>query len=168
MRVIRHLFVSSRRRFPPARLDTIQHAISASEHRHRGEIVFAVEGSLPLADVVRGRSARDRAHEVFARLRVWNTEHNTGVLIYLLLADHAIEIVADRGVAKEIPEREWTPICALMEDYFRKGEYEHGALEGVAVALDELAGQEHDAARGIGGEVLVARVEQLGELARER
>ena len=81
MRMIRHLFVSSKRRFPPARLDAIQHAISASEHRHHGEIVFAVESSLPFTDVVRGRSARDRADEVFARLRVWNTERNTGVLI---------------------------------------------------------------------------------------
>jgi uncharacterized membrane protein len=139
MRMIRHLFVSSKRHFPPARLDAIQHAISASEHRHHGEIVFAVEGSLPFADVVRGRGARDRANEVFARLRVWNTEHNTGVLIYLLLADHAIEIVADRGVAREIPEHEWAPICALMQDYFRRGDYEHGALEGVAAVGELLA-----------------------------
>lgn len=139
MRLIRHLFVSAKRRFPPARLDAIQHAIAASEHRHHGELVFAVEGSLRFADVVRGRSARDRAEEVFARLRVWNTERNTGVLIYLLLADHAIEIVADRGVAKEIPEHEWGPICALMQDYFRKGDYEHGVLEGVAAVGELLA-----------------------------
>ncbi|MBA8885023.1 TPM domain-containing protein [Dokdonella fugitiva] len=139
MRLIRHLFASAKRHFPPARLDAIQHAIAASEHRHHGEIVFAVEGSLPFTHVVRGRSARDRAEEVFARLRVWNTERNTGVLIYLLLADHAIEIVADRGVAKEIPEHEWVPVCALMQDYFRKADYEHGALEGVAAVGELLA-----------------------------
>jgi len=124
MRVLRHLFASSRRHFPSATLDAIQHAIAASEHRHHGEIVFAAEGNLSLRDIARGRSARDRAHELFTQLRVWNTEHNTGVLLYLLLADHAIEIVADRGVAKEIPEAEWMPICALMQDYFRRGDYD--------------------------------------------
>ena len=139
MRIVRHLFASSKRHFPPATLDAIQHAIAASEHRHHGEIVFAAEGSLSPREVVRGRKARERAHEVFARLRVWNTEHNTGVLLYLLLADHAIEIVADRGVAKEIAESEWLPICALMQDYFRRGDYEHGAIEGVAAVGELLA-----------------------------
>ena len=139
MRVIRHLFASSRRHFPPATLDAIQHAIARSEHRHHGEIVFAAEGSLPLARVLRGVGARERAHEVFARLRVWDTEHDTGVLLYLLLADHAIEIVADRGVAREIAESEWAPICALMQDRFRRGEYEQGAIEGVAAVGELLA-----------------------------
>jgi uncharacterized membrane protein len=139
MRWIRHLFdlSSAKRRFPPATLDAIQHAIAASEHRHHGEIVFAVEGSLAPGEVLRGRAARDRAHEMFARLRVWNTEHNTGVLVYVLLADHAIEIVADRGVAKKIDSAEWTPICALMQQHFRAGEYERGAIAGV-VAIGEL------------------------------
>ena len=139
MRAIRHLFVSSKRHFPSATLDAIQHAIAQSEHLHYGEIVFAVEGSLPLARVLRGAGARERAHEVFAQLRVWNTERNTGVLIYLLLADHAIEIVADRGVAREIPEREWAPICALMRERFRRGEYQQGAIDGIAAVGALLA-----------------------------
>ena len=141
MRALRHLFDfgSAKRSFPPATLDAIQHAIAASEHRHHGEIVFAAEGSLSPRDVARGRTARERAQEVFANLRVWNTEHNTGVLVYLLLADHAIEIVTDRAVAKEIPEAEWRPICALMQDYFRRGDYEHGAIEGVAAVGELLA-----------------------------
>lgn len=139
MRAIRHLFASSRRHFPPATLDAIQHAIAQSEHRHHGEIVFAAEGSLSLARVLRGVRARERAHEVFARLRVWDTEHDTGVLLYLLLADHAIEIVADRGVAREIPQDEWAPICALMQDRFRRGEYEQGAIDGVAAVGELLA-----------------------------
>jgi uncharacterized membrane protein len=139
MRAFRHLFASSKRHFPPATLDAIQHAIARSEHRHHGEIVFATEGSLPLARVLRGTSARARAHEVFANLRVWNTEHNTGVLLYLLLADHAIEIVADRGVAAVIAESEWAPICALMQERFRRGEYEQGAIDGVAAVGELLA-----------------------------
>lgn len=133
MRWLRHLFdiASARRRFPVATLDAIQHAIASSEHRHHGEIVFAVEGTLALRDVLRGMSPRARAEEVFAHLRVWNTERNTGVLVYVLLADHAIEIVADRGVAREIEAAEWLPICATMQQHFRAGEYERGAIAGV-------------------------------------
>ena len=139
MRAIRHLFdlSSAKRHFPPATLDAIQHAIVASEHRHLGEIVFAVESSLPFAEVLRSRSARERAHGAFARLRVWNTEHNTGVLVYLLLADHAIEIVADRGIAAKVAEAQWQPICALMQKHFSAGDYERGAIAGVD-AIGEL------------------------------
>ena len=94
MRWLNHLIArpGAARHFPPKTLDAIQHAIAASEHRHLGEICFAVEGGLPLAEVVAGRQPRDRAHAAFARLRVWDTEHNTGVLVYVLIADHAIEI----------------------------------------------------------------------------
>ena len=139
MRAIRHLFdlSSAKRHFPPATLDSIQHAIAASEHRHRGEIVFAVEGNLPFSEVLRSRGARERAHAAFARLRVWNTEHNTGVLVYLLLADHAIEIVADRGIAAKVDEAQWQPICALMQKHFSVGDYERGAIAGVD-AIGEL------------------------------
>lgn len=139
MRVLRHLFdfSSAKRHFPPATLDAIQHAIAASEHRHLGEIVFAVEGSLPFTDILRGHSARARAEEVFAHLRVWDTEANTGVLAYILLADHAIEIVADRGVAAKVDLAEWPSICALMERDFRTGEYQRGAIAGVE-AIGEL------------------------------
>jgi uncharacterized membrane protein len=139
MRLIRHLFASAKRHFPPARLDAIQHAIAASEHRHHGEIVFAVEGSLPFTHVVRGRSARDRAEEVFARLRVWNTERNTGVLIYLLLADHDIEIVADRGINARVTQDDWERICRDMEQGLRRGEYEKAVVTGIEQASQLLA-----------------------------
>jgi uncharacterized membrane protein len=134
MRWLDHLLarMSAERHFPPATLDAIQHAIAESEHRHLGEICFAVEGGLPPAEIVAGRRPRERAHEVFARLRVWNTEHNTGVLVYILLADHAIEIVADRGIAARVGEAEWGAICALMQRDFSAGEYEKGALAGGA------------------------------------
>lgn len=141
MRWLRHLFdlSSVKRRFPGAALDAIQHAIAASEHRHHGEIVFAVEGSLGFGHILRGVTARARAEDVFAHLRVWNTERNTGVLVYLLLADHAIEIVADRGVAREIDVSEWMPICALMQRHFLEGGYERGAIAGVEAVGELLA-----------------------------
>jgi uncharacterized membrane protein len=142
MRLLRHLFdfSSAKRHFPSATLDAIQRAIAASEHRHLGEIVFAVEGNLPVVQLMRGQGTRERAHEVFSRLRVWNTEHNTGVLVYILLADHAIEIVADRGVARKVAETNWVDICVLMQKSFSEGAYERGALAGVT-AIGELLAQ---------------------------
>jgi uncharacterized membrane protein len=139
MRWIRHLFDlgAAARHFPAATLDAIQHAIAASEDRHRGEIAFAVEGSLSLAALLRGRTARQCAEEAFARLRVWDTAENTGVLVYLLLADHAIEIVADRGVAAEVDAAEWLPIIDLMQQHFRAGNHLAGALAGIE-AIGEL------------------------------
>jgi len=133
MRILRHLFDFglARRHFPTQVLDAIQHAIAASETHHLGEIVFAVEGGLGVGDVLRGRAARDRAREVFAHLRVWNTEHNTGVLVYVLLADRTIEIVADRGIAAKVDEGEWRDVCELMRARFADGDYEGGALAGV-------------------------------------
>jgi uncharacterized membrane protein len=139
MRWHRHVFdiALAKRHFPASTLDAIQHAIAASEQNHLGEICFAVEGSLPFADVLRSRSARERAHAVFAHLRVWNTEHNSGVLVYILLADHAIEIVADRGIAAKVDEAQWLPICALMQQHFSAGNYQAGAIAGVE-AISEL------------------------------
>ncbi|MEO6922633.1 MAG: TPM domain-containing protein, partial [Bryocella sp.] len=93
----------------------------------------------PLHRVLRSHRARTRAEEVFARLRVWNTEHNSGVLVYILLADHAIEIVADRGIAAKVAQGEWQPVCALMQQHFARGEYEVGAIAGVAAIGKLLA-----------------------------
>ncbi|MBN8481906.1 MAG: TPM domain-containing protein [Xanthomonadales bacterium] len=134
MRWLRHLFDFGRvqRAFPIATLDAIQHAVAASEHAHRGEICFAVEGGLPLAALQRAITPRERAEEVFARLRVWDTRENTGVLVYVQLADHAIEIVADRGIAAHIDAGEWQRVCATMKDRFTAGEYEAGAVAAVA------------------------------------
>jgi uncharacterized membrane protein len=129
--------VNAERHFPPETLDAIQHAIAASEHAHLGEICFAVEGGLPFSELAADRTARDRAHAAFARLNVWNTEHNTGVLVYILIADHAIEIVADRGIAAKVAQGEWTAICALMQRDFAAGDYRKGALAGVA-AIGEV------------------------------
>lgn len=141
MRWIRHLFDFGRvrRAFPTATLDAIQHAVTASEAVHRGEICFAAEGGLTLADLARGVTPRQRALEVFTRLRVWDTRENTGVLVYVQLADHAIEIVADRGLAARIDDAEWQRICAALRTRFVDGDYEAGAIAAIAAIGDVLA-----------------------------
>lgn len=133
-RFIKHLFMlpwAWRRAFPQATLDAIETAIRASEATHHGEIRFAIENSLAPLRVWRGTRGRERAIEVFSNLRVWDTEHNSGVLIYLLLADHDIEIVADRGIAARVDAADWEAIAQTMEAAFRQGDFEHGALAGI-------------------------------------
>ena len=140
-RIFRHLFAegSGRRHFPAGTLDAIQRAVAAGEARHRGQVCFAIEGALPLRDLFAGRTPRQRAHEVFAHLRVWDTEHTSGVLIYVLLPDHAIEIVADRGIAARVEQREWQAVCDGVRAAFAAGEYERGACDGVDAVCAILA-----------------------------
>ena len=96
-----------------------------------GQVRFVVEASLPLPSVLRRESPRDRALEVFGRLRIWDTEHNCGVLVYLLLADKAVEIVADRGIHRPVGDELWQTICRRMEAAYRAGKFEDGAVAGV-------------------------------------
>lgn len=121
-----------RRCFPPELLDAMTQAISQGERRHFGELRFAVESRLPPGAVWCGLSARQRAHQVFAQLGVWDTEHNTGVLIYVLLAERRIEIVADRGLAARVDPDEWAKICARMQQDFSAGRWREGSLAGIA------------------------------------
>lgn len=153
LRWLKHLFYPdwlARRAFPAAAMARIEAAIAASETCHRGEIRFAVEPSLAFFPLLDGQTARERALEVYAQLRVWDTEENNGVLIYLLLADHDVEILADRGVARVVPHEEWEDICRAMEDRFRAGRYEEGVLLGIAEIDRRLAqayprvGENHD------------------------
>lgn len=120
-----------KRAFPPATLDAIEAAIRASETTHIGEIRFVIENTLAPVWVWRGMTGRARAIDVFSTLRVWDTEHNSGVLVYLLLADHDIEIVADRGIAARVERNAWEGVAQTMEAAFRRGEFERGALEGI-------------------------------------
>jgi uncharacterized membrane protein len=141
-RFFRHLFMPTwawRRVFPQATLDAIEAAIGVSETAHGGEIRFAIENSLPAALAWRGISGRERAIGVFSNLHVWDTEHNSGVLIYLLLADHDIEIVADRGIASRVDPTVWEAVAQTMEAAFRQGEFERGALSGIAQVSALLA-----------------------------
>lgn len=141
-RALRHLFAAPwlvRRAFPAGALARIEAATGASEQRHRGEVRFAVEGALDFVPVLRGLSARQRALDVFSQVRVWDTEENTGVLIYLQLVDHDIEIVADRGIARLIPQAQWDSICAEMEQAFAARRFEAGVLGGIASITELLA-----------------------------
>jgi uncharacterized membrane protein YgcG len=140
-RIAKHLVSenAAHRLFPDAALDAIQKAIATGEQRHQDQVCFAIEGALPFFDVVRGRSSRVRAHEVFAHLRVWDTQNNSGVLIYVLAADRAIEIVADRGIAVRVADAEWTAVCNRMRQRFLAGDFVQGALDGVNAVSDILA-----------------------------
>ena len=139
-RLLRHLFARPvRSLFPEDSLHRITDAIAAGERRHTGELMFAVESELSPAQVLRGVQARERAQHAFARLRTWDTAANNGVLIYLLLADHRIEIVADRGLDGKVSAEQWRGVCQLMEKRLRTGEAESAVLRGIEAASDLLA-----------------------------
>ena len=112
-------------------MDEIEAAIAATERTHGGEIRFAVEGNLSAPELWRDMTARERAVEVFAHLGVWDTEANNGVLIYLLWADHDVEIVADRGFHGRVTAQEWTAVCHQMEAHFRANRPQQAIVEGV-------------------------------------
>ena len=138
-RVVRHVFAPPVRRcFDDAALARLADAIARDEVRHRGEVVFAVEGALPVGDAWRGTTARGRAEVAFADLRVWDTEGNTGVLLYLLLADRRIEVVADRGLAA-VPLGQWRTVCALVESRMATGDAEAAVLAGLQAIGEVLA-----------------------------
>jgi uncharacterized membrane protein len=140
-RIGRHLLANRsrvRKAFPPRSLHAIEQAIKASEAVHSGQIRFVVEGALDGAPLLRNQSARARALDVFSHLRIWDTAHNNGVLIYLLLADRDVEILADRGVHARVGTGEWRAICAMMEAEFGKGHYEAGVLKGIAAVTRHL------------------------------
>lgn len=134
-RMLRHLlpppWLLRRRAFDARALQALEAAIADAERGHRGEIRFAVEATLGPRALLRGQPARERALEVFSELRVWDTAEDNGVLIYVLLADHDVEIVADRGVAARVDTAEWAAICRDMEACFKAGRYADGAGAGI-------------------------------------
>jgi uncharacterized membrane protein len=141
-RLIRHLLAPPwrvRLVFPPRTLRAIEAAIRECEKTHAGQIRFAVESALHLHALLRGQSARERALEVFSQLRVWDTERNNGVLIYVLLADRDVEIVADRGIHARVGVPGWEQICRDMEATFRAGKFEEGVLHGIRAVGAHLA-----------------------------
>lgn len=146
-RYLRHLVAPGwilKRAFPPRVMAAIEEAVQASETLHRGEIRFVVEAGLDLADLRHGGATRERAVEVFSRLRVWDTEENTGVLIYVQWVDRRVEIVADRGVTARVAQAEWDGICRVMETAFREGRFEEGAVHAVT-AVGALLSREFPA-----------------------
>jgi hypothetical protein len=140
-RTVKHLLTTRRsvkRRFSESGLAAIDQAIAESKAVHGGEIRFAIEPALHPAQLWRGVAPRERAIELFSELRVWDTEHNSGVLVYVLLADRAIEIVADRGVHLRVGSAGWTSIADAMQADFAAGRFQEGALKGIAAISREL------------------------------
>ena len=140
MRALKHLLAPhwwALRVFPRDALRQIEGAIKASEKRHEGELRFAVEAGLPFGFLK--TSTRKRAEALFAQLGVWDTEHNSGVLIYVQLVDRRIEIVADRGIAARVEQSEWNAICHEMKSAFSRKEFLQGSLEGIHKITGMLA-----------------------------
>jgi len=134
LRILKHRWTDetdAARALGPDALQRLEQRVAASERRHSGEIRLCVEAGLPLSYLWRGATARQRAVTLFGKLRVWDTEANNGVLIYLLLAEHAIEVVADRGLARAVPPETWQQLVAGMREAFRAGRFEAGLAEAV-------------------------------------
>jgi uncharacterized membrane protein len=150
LRILKHRArdeTDTRRAISPDVVRRLQERVQASERQHSGEIRVCVEAGLPLSYLWRGLSARDRAVTMFGKLRVWDTEHNNGVLIYLLLAEHAIEIVADRGLNAHVSAAQWAAIVATMREAFRARRHEQG-LNAAIDAVDALLRQHFALAPG--------------------
>ena len=141
-RITRHLVEHhwrARRIFTASVLERIEQTIKQGEATHSGQLRFVVEGALDGAPLFRNQSARARALDLFSQLRIWDTEHNNGVLIYLLLADRRVEIIADRGIDARVGEAGWQAICRTMEAEFHKSRFEAGVIEGIQAVSRELA-----------------------------
>lgn len=154
----RHIWMSpltAGRSFPSTTLDAIQREIALHEKTHRGEVCFVVEAELATAQLWRDLGSRERAREVFAAQGVWNTEENNGVLIYVLLADRRVEIVADRGIDARVSAAEWQEVCERIDAHFRERRFEQGAIEGVRAVSLLLA--RHFPAAGSGANELADR-----------
>jgi uncharacterized membrane protein len=133
-RLMRHVFATraaARRHFTPQVLTEVEAAIHEVEARHSGEIRFVVETALDVDELFGGVTPRARALEVFSHLGVWDTEANNGVLIYVLLADHDVEILADRGIASRVSQEEWETVCREIEAHYREGRFAQGSVAGV-------------------------------------
>ena len=137
LRLLKHRLLDerdARRLLDDAALDRLQQRIALSERLHRGEIRVCIEAGLPLSYLWRRATARERAVALFGKLGVWDTEHDNGVLIYLLLAEHAIEIVADRGLQRLVPPAHWQDAVAHLAASCREGRHEEGLLQAIAAA----------------------------------
>jgi len=141
-RIGKHLVLHrwrARKLFPRKTLAAIEQAIKAGEATHSGQVRFVVEGALDGAPLFRDQPGRERAIDIFSQLRIWDTAHNNGVLIYLLLADRDVEIIADRGIDAKVGRAGWEKICADMERDFRSGQFEGGVIRGIEAVSRQLA-----------------------------
>lgn len=141
-RFFRHVWMSPlimRRRFPQSTLAAIEEAVARGEKTHRGQVRFAIEAELDTAELWRDVSSRERAIEVFSWLGVWDTEENNGVLVYVLLADHKVEIVADRGIHRHVGNERWSAICREIEHHYKRGDFQTGSVIAIEKISVELA-----------------------------
>jgi uncharacterized membrane protein len=141
-RFFRHVWMSPlimRRCFPHSTLDAIEAAVRQGESLHRGQVRFAVEAELDTVQLWRDVRSRERALEVFSWLGVWDTEENNGVLVYVLLADHKVEIVADRGIHRHVGEERWRAICREIEHHYKRGDFASGSVMAIDKISTELA-----------------------------
>jgi uncharacterized membrane protein len=141
LRLFKHLFSPAwlmHRRFPVAVLSDVQRAITTTEREHGGELRFVVEHALEPLQIWQGLTARERALQVFGQLRVWDTEANNGILVYVLMAERAVEIVADRGIARRVPQPQWDQLCAQLQACFAQQRFREGALLAVEASATLL------------------------------
>ena len=133
-RLFKHLFATTRQtktHFPTSALQMIEDRIAQSEIGHSGQIRVVIETTLSPYAIWHEQSCRERAIEVFSLQKIWDTENNNGVLIYLLMADHAFEIIADRGVHQKVGDDFWKKLCEMMEIHLKNGDFQAGVLEGI-------------------------------------
>lgn len=155
VRLVRHLLSTrfgTRRHFPPPVRGAIEQAIRECESRHAGEIRFVVETAFDLPELWHDLAPRQRALQLFGALGVWDTAHNNGVLIYVDLADRAVEIVADRGIAAHVPQAEWGTVCRQMEHHYRAGRFREGSVVGI-LGVGAILGR-HFPGKAAGGQEL--------------
>jgi hypothetical protein len=155
MRLIRHLAAtrfSTRRHFPPPVRAAIEGAIRECEARHAGEIRFVAETAFDLPELWHDLAPRQRALQLFGQLGVWDTADNNGVLIYVLMADRVVEIIADRGIAARVTPAEWATVCRQMEHHYREGRFREGSIVGI-LGVGALLGR-HFPGKPKGGEQL--------------
>ena len=148
-RLLRHIATTrwnTRRHFSLPVRDAIEQAIGECESRHGGEIRFVVETGFDVPELWRDLKPRTRALQLFGQFGVWNTEHNNGVLIYVNMADHDVEIVADRGIAAKVPQAEWDAVCRQMEHHYRAGRFRDGSVVGI-LGVGALLGRHFPGAR---------------------
>ncbi len=134
LRLLRHRWVDETalaRALPSAALLRLQERVRVGEATHSGEVRVCMEAGLPWSYIARRASARERAISVFGKLRVWDTEHNNGVLIYLLLAERQIEVVADRGITRCVPQPVWDSLVQALQVALRNSQFEAGLQQAV-------------------------------------
>ena len=151
-RAFRHLAATHRgahKLFSNETMQRLQGAIAEGEATHRGEVRLIVESALPLRKIRRGMSTRQRALDLFGTFRVWDTEENNGVLLYINVADRRLEIIADRAAARTIGDPHWQTVCGLAQRAFKEGQFERGVIE----ALEAIHGALSDAFPGDANQV---------------